>query len=206
MKTKTIYHLNENCDLVKIEKRTTLLGVAVKRETTIYKEHLKKDNHCSEASVIAQRFGSLRNSPDYINNWITKAPKCNNKVADNEPFNTDCHLQSETETLPQTALCDVRNSGKRFQAKQGHLLNVQSPSPEKRTEEKISICQQLEAERFLLEIALGQLFHSERHRSQQCGMSQVSELERFLLQVDTFQKSVKQHLHPLLENRDHNKI
>lgn len=32
MKTKTIYHTNENLDVVKIEKRTTLLGVVVKRK------------------------------------------------------------------------------------------------------------------------------------------------------------------------------
>jgi len=32
MKTKTIYHTNEHLEVVKIEKRTTLLGVVVKRE------------------------------------------------------------------------------------------------------------------------------------------------------------------------------
>lgn len=31
MKTKTIYHTNENLEVVKIEKRTTLCGVVVKR-------------------------------------------------------------------------------------------------------------------------------------------------------------------------------
>ncbi|WP_212905939.1 hypothetical protein [Capnocytophaga stomatis] len=70
MATKTIYHLNENCDIVKIEKRTTLLGVAVKRETTIYKEPLKIDNYCSQASAIMRSFSSLRNSPDCTNNWL----------------------------------------------------------------------------------------------------------------------------------------
>lgn len=32
MTTKTIYHTNENLAVVKIEKRTTLLGVVVRRE------------------------------------------------------------------------------------------------------------------------------------------------------------------------------
>ncbi|WP_157909126.1 hypothetical protein [Capnocytophaga sp. H2931] len=31
MKTKTIYHLDVDCNLVKVEKRTTLWGVVVKR-------------------------------------------------------------------------------------------------------------------------------------------------------------------------------
>jgi len=31
MKTKTIYHTNENFEVVKIEKRTTLLGVVVRK-------------------------------------------------------------------------------------------------------------------------------------------------------------------------------
>lgn len=31
MKTTTIYHTNENLEVVKVEKRTTLLGVVVKK-------------------------------------------------------------------------------------------------------------------------------------------------------------------------------
>lgn len=115
-------------------------------------------------------------------------------------------LQSENKTLPQSALCDVWSNGKRFQVKREHLLNVQSPSPQKQMGEKISIYQQIEAESFLLEIALEHMFRSKRHYSQQYGMSQASELGRFLLQVDNFQKSVKRHLLPLLGNIHHNKI
>lgn len=34
MKTKTIYHTNENLDVLKIEKRTTLFGITIIRSFT----------------------------------------------------------------------------------------------------------------------------------------------------------------------------
>lgn len=115
-------------------------------------------------------------------------------------------LQSENGTLPQSDLHDELSNGKRLLIEKEPPLRVQFHGSEKQRATIHSIFQRTQAESNLLEMTLDQMFRSERHRSQQCGMSQVSELERFLLQVDNFQKQVKLQIFPLFENIHCNKI
>lgn len=116
------------------------------------------------------------------------------------------HQQSENGTLPQSDLHDELCNGKRLLIEKEPPLRIQFHGSEKQRATIHSIFQRTQAESNLLEMTLDQMIRSERHRSQQCGMSQVSELERFLLQVDNFQKQVKLQIFPLFENINHNKI